>query len=79
MTLHGLKVDSPPDDREFVDCGQPVIIPSGWQIAPGDAADVRVCITHPWQCRMLVFANGNAMYGTSFNTDTKRFPGNCVV
>ncbi len=31
---------------------------AGWQIAGGDADDVRVCAAHPWQSDSLVFANG---------------------
>ncbi len=37
---------------------------AGWQIAGGDADDVRVCAAHPWQSDYLVFANGD-MYGTA--------------
>ena len=37
---------------------------AGWQIAGGDADDVRVCAAHPWQSYGLVFANGDA-YGTA--------------
>ncbi len=37
---------------------------AGWQIARGDADDVRVCAAHPWQSYDLVFANGY-MYGTA--------------
>ncbi len=37
---------------------------AGWQIAGGDADDVRVCGAHPWQSYCLVFANGDA-YGTA--------------
>ena len=37
---------------------------AGWQIAGGDADDVRVCGAHPWQSNYLVFANGDA-YGTA--------------
>ena len=37
---------------------------AGWQIAGGDADDVRVCGAHPWQSHYLVFANGDA-YGTA--------------
>jgi hypothetical protein len=36
MTLHSHKVD----DRTLVkDGGKPVHVPSGWEIAPGDAHD----------------------------------------
>ncbi len=37
---------------------------AGWQIADGDADDVRVCGAHPWQSQFLVFANGD-YYGTA--------------
>ena len=37
---------------------------AGWQIAGGDADDVRVCGAHPWQSHYLVFANGHR-YGTA--------------
>ena len=37
---------------------------AGWQIAGGDADDVRVCGAHPWQSYYLVFANGD-FYGTA--------------
>ncbi len=37
---------------------------AGWQIAGGDADDVRVCGAHPWQIDYLVFANGGR-YGTA--------------
>ena len=37
---------------------------AGWQIAGGDADDVRVCGAHPWQSYYLVFANGDC-YGTA--------------
>ncbi len=40
---------------------------AGWQIAGGDADDVRVCAAHPWQSYHLIFANGDfcgtAMFG----------------
>ncbi len=32
---------------------------AGWQIADGDADDVRVCAAHPWQSNWLVFATGD--------------------
>ncbi len=41
---------------------------AGWQIAGGDADDVRVCAAHPWQSWYLVFANGDA-YGTAMCLD----------
>ena len=37
---------------------------AGWQIADGDADDVRVCGAHPWQSFCLIFANGD-FYGTA--------------
>jgi hypothetical protein len=61
MTLHCHKVD----DWVLVEDGmKPEHVPSGWQIAPGDADDIRVCGAHPWQSYGLVFANGDA-YGTN--------------
>ena len=60
MTLHTHNVD---DDRTVVyDGDQPVHVPSGWEIAPGDADDIRVCATHPWQSYRLVFSNGDAYW-----------------
>ena len=40
---------------------------AGWQIADGDADDVRVCAAHPWQVYHLVFANGE-ICGTANHT-----------
>jgi hypothetical protein len=61
MTLHRHKVN----DRTIVQDGeQPLPVPAGWQIADGNADDVRVCGSHAWQSGGLVFANGDA-YGTS--------------
>ena len=40
---------------------------AGWQIAGGDADDVRVCAAHPWQSQFLVFANGDR-YGTALSS-----------
>ena len=60
MTLHRHKVD----DRTIVTDGhQPLPVPAGWQIAEGNADDIRVCAAHPWQSGYLVFANGDR-YGT---------------
>jgi hypothetical protein len=60
MTLHSHKVD----DRTLVQDGdEPVHVPSGWKIAPGDAHDIRVCAAHPWQSTCLIFSNGD-LYGT---------------
>jgi hypothetical protein len=61
MTLHCHKVD---DHHNVEDGSKPEHVPSGWQIAPGDADDIRVCGAHPWQSYGLVFANGDA-YGTT--------------
>jgi hypothetical protein len=61
MSLHSHKVD----DRTLVKDGlKPVHVPSGWEIAPGDAHDIRVCAAHPWQSEFLAFSNGDA-YGTA--------------
>ena len=61
MTLHRRKVD----DRTIVlDGKQPLPVPAGWQIAEGNADDIRVCGTRPWKSFSLVFANGDR-YGTS--------------
>ncbi len=61
MTLHCHTVDV----GTLVEDGKkPLHVPTGWQIAAGDADDARVCGAHPWQSICLVFANGDA-YGTS--------------
>jgi len=61
MTLHVRKVD----DRTLVGDGEkPVPVPAGWDIAPGDADDMRVCGAHPWQSHWLVFADTH-IYGTA--------------
>ena len=49
---------------------------AGWQIARGDADDVRVCAAHPWQSRYLVFANGD-YYGTAM-CDPSSLIGACA-
>ena len=65
MTLHRHKVD----DRSIVGDGQqPLPVPAGWQIAEGNADDIRVCAAHPWQSDALVFANGD-IYGTAACVD----------
>ena len=61
MSLHSHKVD---DGTCVYDGDKPVHVPSGWEIAPGDAHDARICGTHPWQSNCLVFSNGDA-YGTA--------------
>jgi hypothetical protein len=42
--------------------------PAGWEIAPGDLDDIRICGAHPWQSYYLVFANGRS-YGTAMCDD----------
>jgi len=73
MTLHRHKVD----DRTIVQDGQKALpVPAGWQIADGNADDVRVCGAHAWQSSRLAFANGNAYYtaacGSSSNIGAAR-------
>jgi hypothetical protein len=61
MTLHLHSYKSV--SREAVyDGHKPVHVPAGWQIATGDADDIRVCAAHWWQCQFLVFANGVAYW-----------------
>jgi hypothetical protein len=71
-TLHVHKVG----DRKLAQDGtKPVHVPAGWDIAPGDADDVRVCGAHPWQSDCLVFADtyccGTAMCGSSYYIGTQ--------
>ena len=55
MTLHRHNVDY----STIVNDGkQPLPVPAGWQIAEGNADDIRVCGAHFWQSYSLVFANG---------------------
>ena len=72
MTLHVHKVD---DSTLVEDGDEPVPVPAGWNIAPGDADDVRVCGAHPWQSYWLVFADthpyGTAMCGNSSHIGTQ--------
>ncbi len=56
MTLHRHKVDNSTIVRDGT---QPLPVPAGWQIAEGNADDIRVCAAHPWQSGCLVFANGD--------------------
>ena len=51
-TLHRYKVD----DRTLVTKFPEdfLEVPSGWRIAEGDADDLRVCATHPWQVRLIL-------------------------
>jgi hypothetical protein len=50
---------------------------AGWQIARGDADDVRVCAAHPWQSQWLVFANGDR-YGTAM-CHNSHYIGACAL
>jgi hypothetical protein len=53
-TLHCHKVH----DRTLVfDGDQPLHVPEGWHIAPGDADDIHVGGAYPWQSYNLHFAN----------------------
>jgi hypothetical protein len=61
MTLHSHKID---DSTLVSDGNKPSQVPAGWQIANGNADDIRVCGTHPWQSYWLVFADGGA-YATA--------------
>jgi len=65
MTLHHRKVD---DHTRLQDGQQPLPVPAGWQIADGNADDVRVCGAHAWQSNWLVFANGD-IWGTAAHPD----------
>ena len=75
MTLHHRKVD---DHTRLQDGQQPLPVPAGWQIADGDADDIRVCGAHPWQSLWLIFANGD-LYWTaligSFDLKGKKHRG----
>ncbi len=64
MTLNARKFD----DRTGHQHSYPLPVPVGWQIADGNADDVRVCGAHAWQSNTLVFANGHA-YGTAAHPD----------
>jgi len=78
MTLHMRRVD---DDTMVEDDG-PLHVPAGWQIADGDADDIRVCGAHPWQSLWLMFANGDVYWtGLSacmgaFDKAGNKFQGN---
>ena len=72
MTLHMHRVD----DRTVVyDGDKPLHVPAGWDIAPGDADDMRVCGAHPWQSDYLVFADtylcGTAMCSCFYQIGTQ--------
>jgi hypothetical protein len=69
MTLHCHKVDN---SATVEDGDKPVHVPAGWQIAAGDADDIRVCGAHRWQSWHLVFANGFS-YGTAKLTDRSQW------
>ena len=66
MTLHRHKVD---DSTKVEDGPRPQPVPAGWQIAEGNADDIRVCAAHPWQSEWLVFANG-VLCGTAACTSS---------
>jgi hypothetical protein len=53
-TLHRHKVH---DCTLVLDRDQPLHVPEGWYIAPGDADDIHVGGAHPWQIYNLHFAN----------------------
>jgi hypothetical protein len=74
MTLHRRAVDV----NGWLDDGEePLPLPAGWQIAEGNADDIRVCNAHPWHSHALVFANGDR-YGTSGCCDPK-YKGECAA
>ncbi len=72
MTLHCHKVD---DSTLIKDGQKPVHVPVGWQIAAGDADDIRVCGAHPWQSYALIFTNGDR-YNTAMADPSDR--GTCA-
>jgi hypothetical protein len=59
LTLHCHKVDDSTLASDGHVSHQPLPVPAGWQIADGNADDIRVCGAHPWQSYYLVFANGS--------------------
>jgi hypothetical protein len=71
MTLHLRKFD----DRTTANHTDAREVPAGWEIAPGDADDVRACKAHPWQSHWLVTAD-DRMIGTPLHPDSK-VHGNC--
>jgi hypothetical protein len=93
MTLHLHKVDDQTSSHmhningpmpsgvigDYVewDSSEPLQLPAGWQIAGGDADDIRVCGAHPWQSWWLVFANGDS-YGTAM-CNMPSFIGACAL
>jgi hypothetical protein len=63
-SAHVHDVDTfPPEDGP-----EPVDIGAGFEIAPGDAADLEVTKMHDWQCSHLVFSDG-AMASTDMYSD----------
>ena len=59
MTLHCHIVNGHLGDGDlYIDHNQPMHVPSGWQIAEGNANDLHVCGAHPWCTYHLVFGNG---------------------
>ena len=67
-TLHLRQVDGVKIKRD----GGKKRVPAGWEIACGDADDIRVCAAHPWQSRRLVFGNGD-----SYETASSSHAGAC--
>ena len=63
MTLHFHKVD---DKTMAYHNDEPQRVPAGWQIADGNADDVRVCGAHAWQSDGLAFANGDVYKTASY-------------
>jgi hypothetical protein len=61
MTMQMHKIDDNTKVHDGLYIGGPFKsqVPAGWQVAPGDADDLRACKNHPWQCSGLVFADGS--------------------
>ncbi len=59
MQLHKVDDGSKVHDGLYVGGPFQIQVPDGWQVAPGDADDIRACNSHPWQCSALVFADGS--------------------
>jgi hypothetical protein len=74
MTLHCHEVDN---RTLAADGNEPVLLPEGWEIAPGDADDIRVCAAHPWQSHGLVCQGCPQYFGTSMCRDPSRI-GACA-
>ena len=82
MTLNFHLVDSPHCMKDVRTGGQKENekeVPLGWEIAPGDAYDLRVCREHRWQMSStscasygLVFENGDCFYTAGTGTTGQR-------